>query len=48
MTNEEYEIAIGKLVLLKLYLTHPHKDAIDDVIEGLEDEYIRRLTNNEL
>ena len=40
MTNDEYETAIGKLVILKMYLTQPHKDAVDEVIEGLETAYL--------
>lgn len=48
MTNDEYEVAIGKLVLLKLFLTAPHGDAVDEVIEGLEAEYMERRSNNEL
>lgn len=48
MTNDEYETAIGKLVILKLFLTAPHRDAVDEVIEGLETEYIERRNRNEL
>lgn len=48
MTSDEYETSIGKLVILKLFLTQPHKDAIDDVIEGLETEYLERRVNKEL
>lgn len=48
MTTEEYETTIGKLVIVKLFLTHNHHDAIDEVIEGLTTEYIDRLNSNEL
>ena len=48
MTNDEYETAIGKLVILKLFLTKQHRDAIDEVIEGLETEYLDRRNKNEL
>ena len=48
MTNDEYETAIGKLVILKLFLTEPHRNAIDEVIEGLETEYLERRNKNEL
>ena len=48
MTSEEYEPAIGKLVILKLFLTAPHRAAIDEVIEGLETEYLERRSNHEL
>ena len=48
MTNDEYETAIGKLVILKLFLTQPHRDEIDGVIEGLETEYLERRGKNEL
>ena len=48
MTNDEYETAIGKLMLLKLFLTRPHRDSVDELIEGLEQEYLTRLGNKEL
>ena len=48
MTNDEYETVIGKLVILKLFLTAPHRDAVDEVIEGLETEYLERRGRNEL
>lgn len=48
MTNDEYETAIGKLVILKLFLTAPHRSAVDELIEGLETEYIDRRNKNEL
>lgn len=48
MTNDEYEVAIGKLVILKLFLTEPHRSAVDEVIEGLETEYLERRSNNKL
>lgn len=48
MTSEEYELTIGRLVILKLFLTEPHRSAIDEVIEGLENEYLKRRGNNEL
>ena len=48
MTNDEYEVAIGKLVILKLFLTEPHRNAVDEVIEGLETEYLERRNKNEL
>ena len=48
MTTEEYETAIGKLVILQLFLTQPHRDAVDDVIEGLKSEYLERLNDNAL
>lgn len=48
MTNDEYETAIGKLFLLKLFLTANHKGAVDGLIEELETEYIERLNGNKL
>lgn len=48
MTSDEYEMAIGKLAIVKLFLTKPHRDAIDEVIEGLENEYLERRGENEL
>ena len=48
MEESEYETAIGKLVIIKLFLTQPHRDAIDDVIEGLKIEYLERLDEKEL
>lgn len=48
MTNDEYETAIGKLMILKLFLTKPHRDTIDGVIEELEAEYLKRRGKNEL
>lgn len=48
MTHDEYEIVIGKLVLVKLYLTRPHKDKIDELIEDLETEYLERRTRKEV
>ena len=48
MEASEYKTAIGKLVIIKLFLTQPHRDAIDEVIEGLETEYLERLNNKEL
>lgn len=48
MTNDEYETAIGKLVLLKQFLTVTHHEAADAMIEGLVDEYLERRNNNEL
>ena len=48
MTSEEYELTIGKLVILKLFLTERHRSAVDEVIEGLEEEYLRRRREFEL
>ena len=48
MEASDYETTIGKLVIIKLLLTQPHRDAIDEVIEGLETEYLERLNNKEL
>ena len=48
MTNDEYETVIGKLVILKLFLTESHRNAIDEVIEKLETEYLERRNNPEL
>ena len=48
MTNDEYETVIGKLVILKLFLTKPHRHAVDEVIEGLKSEYLERRGRNEL
>ena len=48
MTTEEYETAIGKLVILKLYLTARHRNTIDEVIRGLEDEYLERKNAGKL
>lgn len=48
MSAEDYEIVIGKLVILKLFLTQPHRDNVDIIIEGLETEYLERRTKNEL
>lgn len=48
MTQEEYENALGKLVLLKAFMTQPHQDKADDLIEDLTAEYIERMTRNEL
>ena len=42
MTNDEYETVIGKLVILKLFLTQPHKGEVDAIIEKLETEYLER------
>ena len=43
MTSDEYEIVIGKLMIVKLYMTKNHRDNIDAVIEALENEYLRNL-----
>ena len=48
MTTEEYETAIGKLVILKLYLTIEHRNSVDDVINGLETEYLERKNSGKL
>lgn len=48
MRVEEYEIAIGKLVILKQFLTHNHYESIDDVVEGLISEFLERRNNGEL
>ena len=48
MESSEYETAIGKLVIVKLFLTKPHKDLIDEVIEGLEQEYLERSNRKEI
>lgn len=48
MTNDEYETAIGKLVILKLFLTQPIRDEVDVLIEALETEYLERRGRNEL
>lgn len=48
MRIEEYEIAIGKLVILKTFLTQSHYEMIDDAIEVLVSEYTERRVNGEL
>ena len=48
MTNDEYETAIGKLVILKLFLTQHHKDEVDGLIEALESEYLERRQSFQL
>lgn len=48
MRVEEYEIAIGKLVILKQFLTHNHYKEVDDMIESLVLEYLERRNNGEL
>lgn len=48
MRVEEYELAIGKLVLLKQFLTHNHYENIDAMIETLIDEYLERKNRGEL
>lgn len=40
MSKEEYEIVLGKLVLIKLYLLKRDRDYIDRLIEKLEEDYI--------
>ena len=47
MEQDEYETAIGKLVILKLYVTKKHRDDIDVVIENLESEYLERKNRKE-
>lgn len=42
MEVRDYEVVIGKLVILKLFLTKPYRDIIDDVIESLENEYLEK------
>ena len=48
MTNYEYETVIGKLVILKLFLTQPHRGKVDVLIEALESEYLERRRKSEL
>lgn len=48
MTSEEYEIVMGKLVIVKLFLLKKHRDDIDAIMENLETEYLERRSNNEL
>ena len=48
MRVEEYEIAIGKLVILKQFLTYNHHENIDNMIEDLVAEFIERRTNGEV
>ena len=48
MVRDEYEKAIGNLVLLKQYTTQNHHAAIDLLIEQFVDEFIERNTRNEL
>lgn len=48
MTNDEYETVIGKLVILKLFLTQPHRAEVDVLIEALELEYLERRRKSEL
>lgn len=48
MRIEEYEIAIGKLVIIKQYLTHNHYEDIDNLIESLISEFLERMNNGEL
>lgn len=48
MQVDEYEYVIGKLVLIKLFLTQPHRGAVDEVIEGLEEEYLKRWNEKSL
>lgn len=48
MTNDEYETVIGRLVILKLFLTQHHREDVDAIIEKLETEYLERRSNNKL
>lgn len=48
MRIEEYELVIGKLVLLKSFTTQSHYEAIDELIEVFTSEYVERRTNGEL
>lgn len=48
MKNDDYEIILGKLVILKLFLTEKYRNAIDGVMEELEAEYLVRRNNKEL
>ena len=48
MSTDDYEIVLGKLVLLKLYLLKPHRDSIDILIEELEEEYLQRKGEGKL
>lgn len=48
MRVEEYEIAIGKLYILKQFLTQNHYENIDSIIESLVDEYLERKNRGEL
>ena len=48
MTNEEYKTVIGRLVILKLFLTQPHRGEVDGLIEALESEYLERRRKSEL
>lgn len=41
MTTEEYETAIGRLVLLKEITTHKFHEQIDDLIQYLVDEKMK-------
>lgn len=48
MRISEYEEVIGKLVLLKISLTHNHHKMIDDMIEVIASEYAERITSGDL
>ena len=48
MRIEEYEIVIGKLYILKQFLTQNHYEDIDNLIESLVDEFLDRKNNGEL
>ena len=47
MTNDEYETVIGKLVILKLFLTPCLREDVDALIEKLRTEYMERRQSNE-
>jgi len=48
MRVEEYEIAIGKLIILKQFLTQNHYEDIDSLVESLIDEFLERRNNGEI
>ena len=48
MRLEEYEIAIGKLIILKQFLTMNHYEEVDNLIEDLISEFLERRNNGEL
>ena len=48
MRVEDYEIAIGKLIILKQFLTLDHYQAVDDLVEDLLSEFLERRNNGEL
>lgn len=42
MTDEEFELTIGKLTILKLFLTVQYHEDVDALIERLTSDYLER------